>query len=77
MQSAKQIFEELEEVGVFHRTPDPAAIHVSEVWDDISTWWDSPAVAEVVGKFRDTYLLQPSDLVARIGRCVISAGRTT
>lgn len=76
MESAIQIFEELEEVGVFHRTPESAASHVSNVWDDVSAWWDSSRVVGTVGKFRDAYLAQPRDLVGQIRRCVTSVQST-
>ena len=76
MESAMQIFEELEEVGVFHRTPESAASHVSNVWDDVSAWWDSSRVVGTVGKFRDTYLKQPRDLLGQIRRCVTSVQPT-
>ena len=34
----------LVEAGIIHLTPESAAQHLNEVWDDIETWWDSRKV---------------------------------
>lgn len=49
--SAIPYFEKLESVGIFHKTPDSAANKVSEIWDDVPTWWFSPEVQEVREEF--------------------------
>jgi putative transferase (TIGR04331 family) len=36
----------LEKVGIFHKTPQSAAIKVEEIWDDIPKWWNSKEVQE-------------------------------
>ena len=37
-------FDELEEVGIFHKDPISAAELVASVWDDIDSWWNSEQV---------------------------------
>ena len=37
--NAKYDFDLLKSVGIFHDTPESAAIHLTEVWDDIDSWW--------------------------------------
>jgi putative transferase (TIGR04331 family) len=34
----------LVEAGIIHLTPESAAQHLNEVWDDIEAWWDSRKV---------------------------------
>lgn len=37
-------YNRLKEVGIFHESPESAAIKVSEIWDDINSWWDQPEI---------------------------------
>jgi putative transferase (TIGR04331 family) len=48
-------FDELKQVGIFHETPESAAIHVSEVWDDIYSWWKSKPVRNALDQFKSQY----------------------
>lgn len=38
--------DELEQVGIYHRTPQSAAQFVNKNWDDIDTWWSSACVQQ-------------------------------
>ena len=53
--SFNPIFNELEKVGIFHKSPNSAANHINEVWDNIDKWWNSPKVIFVLSKFKDQY----------------------
>ncbi len=53
--SAIPYFEELKHIGVFHETPESAANHVAEVWNDVNEWWNRKKVKEVIGNFKKNY----------------------
>ena len=64
--SAIPYFEDLKRVGIFHETPESAARHVAAVWDDVDAWWSSPAVQEVLVRFKTRYCHLPDDLLDRV-----------
>jgi putative transferase (TIGR04331 family) len=53
--SAEPVFDALEAVGIFHRTPESAAEFINSIWDDIDGWWRSPATLEARKHFTDQY----------------------
>jgi putative transferase (TIGR04331 family) len=53
--SAIPYFEDLKRVGIFHDTPESAALHVATIWDDVETWWNSSEVEEVLLRFKKRY----------------------
>ncbi len=64
--SAIPYFDDLKRVGIFHETPESAARHVSAIWDDVDAWWTSPAVREVLERFKARYCHLPDDLLDRV-----------
>lgn len=64
--SAIPYFEELKRVGIFHETPESAARHVAAIWDNVDAWWASPAVREVLERFKHRYCHLPDDLLDRV-----------
>ncbi len=54
-ESVKPCFERLKDVGVFHETPESAAIHISEIWDNVDNWWTSDSVIKAVNSFCDNF----------------------
>lgn len=50
-ETAKPLFNELIRVGIFHRTPESAAAHVTRVWSDVAGWWGSADLQEVREKY--------------------------
>lgn len=52
---AEQVFQSLQQVGVFHRTPESAAAFINSIWDDVDGWWSSPATLEARKHFTDQY----------------------
>ncbi len=64
--SAIPYFEDLKRVGIFHETSESAAHHVTAIWDDVDAWWTSPAVREVLERFKMRYCHLPEDLLDRV-----------
>ena len=64
--SSKPYFEDLKNVGIFHETPESAASHVSQVWDDIDIWWKSKSVRQALEKFKSHYSNIDCDLIGNI-----------
>jgi putative transferase (TIGR04331 family) len=52
---AERIFDALEAVGVFHRTPESAASFINLIWNDVDGWWNSHATIEARKQFTDQY----------------------
>ncbi len=48
---AQVFFEMLVRVKIFHKTPDSAASHLTEVWDDVPSWWNDPVTQSAVNNF--------------------------
>ena len=53
--SAKPIFNKLEEVGIFHSDSDGLARHISAIWEDVEKWWQSSEVRDARKLFCDSY----------------------
>lgn len=64
--SAIPYFEDLKRVGIFHETPESAARHVAAIWDDVDSWWTSPAIQEVLDSFKMRYCHLQDDRLDRI-----------
>jgi putative transferase (TIGR04331 family) len=64
--SAIPYFEKLKSVGIFHETPESAAIHVAAIWDDVDFWWSSAEVQEVLACFKRHYCYCPDNMLDRI-----------
>ena len=54
-------FELLEEVGIFHKTPESAAKKVNDVWNDIDKWWNGKLIQTARVKFCNAYARTPSN----------------
>ena len=54
-QSAETVFESLEKVGIFHRTPESASSFINSIWDDVDEWWNSQATFDARKQFTDQY----------------------
>ena len=42
-------------MGVFHESPESAAKHIINIWDDVLKWWNSAEVFKAVSQFSDKY----------------------
>ena len=49
------IYEGLRQVGVFHDSPESAADHVNNIWENVSDWWNSQAVKEAVERHNSQF----------------------
>lgn len=52
---AAPYFDLLKDVGIFHETPESAALHVGRVWENIPIWWESAIVQSARKKFCEKY----------------------
>ena len=64
--SAKPYFDDLKKVGIFHETPESAALHVSKVWDNVDGWWKSKPVRKALDQFKSEYCDIDCDLTGNI-----------
>ena len=48
---AQPFFDMLQSAKVFHSTSESAASHLTEVWDDIPSWWNDPVTQLAVDTF--------------------------
>jgi len=69
--SAIPFFEELKRIGVFHETPESAANHVAEVWNDINGWWERNDIREVLNNFKKNYCNMPTNLIETLGNTIM------
>jgi putative transferase (TIGR04331 family) len=63
---AKTYFDLLKSVGIFHETPESAARHVEDVWDNVDVWWDSELVQEARERFCVQYSNTPNNLLKKM-----------
>ena len=49
------VYEELRQVGVFHDSPESAAQHVNNIWENVSDWWNSQAVQAAVERHNSEF----------------------
>lgn len=64
--TAKPFFDELQRVGIFHDSPESAALHVGQIWNDIESWWESSETRTVRDLFVRQYAYRPKDKITRI-----------
>jgi putative transferase (TIGR04331 family) len=63
---AKTYFDLLKSVGIFHETPESAARHIEDVWDNVDVWWDSELVQEARERFCVQYSNTPNNLLKKM-----------
>jgi putative transferase (TIGR04331 family) len=54
-ESAKPHFERLKSAGIFYENPIDAANHISTIWGDVLTWWNSESVQNARSIFCENY----------------------
>jgi putative transferase (TIGR04331 family) len=68
-ESAKPLFEKLKAVRIFHESPESAAYQMTEVWNDVSGWWDNQEVQLAREEFCEHYansIDKPTDFMASL-----------
>jgi putative transferase (TIGR04331 family) len=69
-QSAAPVFGALEQVGVFHRTPESAALFINSIWTDVDGWWNSPPTLKARKQFTDQYARTVSNPVRFLAKAL-------
>jgi len=65
--SAKPYFLLLKSAGIFHDTPESAALHMSKIWNNVSSWWESREVQSAREIFCDRYAhIPPAPMKAMV-----------
>jgi putative transferase (TIGR04331 family) len=59
---AMPYFSILKEAGIFHESPESAANHVHQVWDNIESWWLSVDVQNAKKIFIDQFAAQSNNM---------------
>jgi putative transferase (TIGR04331 family) len=67
-ESAQPFFERLKAVGIFHESPESAALHMASIWNDVSSWWESETVQAVRKEFCDAYAHIPEKPLTVLSR---------
>ncbi len=62
--SVNAIFTELKRVKVFHDSPESAAKHINEIWNNVEEWWESPEVIQVIDRFNQSVNKRNKKLVS-------------
>jgi putative transferase (TIGR04331 family) len=56
-------YAELKGVGIFHDTPESAALHVNMVWSDVDAWWCRVDVQDAVTHFTNEYCRRSKNIL--------------
>jgi putative transferase (TIGR04331 family) len=65
-EEVKPYFDLLHSVGIFHKTPESAAQHMTEVWDDVSSWWESSEVQNAKIEFCKQFSNNSDNLIGNL-----------
>jgi putative transferase (TIGR04331 family) len=68
--SAEPVFDALEQVGIFHRTPESAAAFINSIWNDVDGWWNSPPTLDARKQFTDQYARTVSNPVRFLAKAL-------
>ncbi len=75
LESVVPYFEDLARVGVFHDTPESAANHVSNIWNEVQLWWLDDAVVDAVARFKRHYCGDPGQVLDEVQSALLSVAR--
>ncbi|MFA5774455.1 MAG: LIC12162 family protein [Ilumatobacteraceae bacterium] len=74
-QEALPYFQNLEEVGIFHRSPQSFVDHLSKNWTDVESWWSGKDVQAARKSFCDQYSKKESHPLLYLRKVLRSALR--
>jgi putative transferase (TIGR04331 family) len=60
---AKPYFQKLKDVGIYHESPESAAIFVNSIWGDVRSWWMSENVQLAKDQFCNEFALCNDTLI--------------
>jgi len=69
---AVSYFRALEEVGIFHKLPESAALKVNKVWNSVSEWWGEKKVQKVRQEFCDYFAKKNDNMIIELKKFFIS-----
>ena len=72
VESAVPHYELLREAGIFQDSPEHAATKISEIWNDIPSWWFSDHVQQARASFCRQYSRQTRNPAAQLARLLKS-----
>ena len=65
-ETATPVFESLIEAEILHYSPISAANKLSNIWNDVDSWWSSEPITIARKGFCNSYNQSPPDLVSRV-----------
>jgi len=68
--SAEAVFDALEQVGIFHRTPESAASFINSIWGDVDGWWNSQPTLDARKQFTNQYARTVSNPVRFLAKAL-------
>jgi len=67
---AQPYFDELRRVGIFHETPQSAALHVTRIWNGIDAWWRNLETRAARDRFVRQFAYCPEDKIDRLKNAI-------
>jgi putative transferase (TIGR04331 family) len=74
-ESAWPYFQQLEEAGILHHTPESAAMQMELVWDDLARWWNAPKTQSARLKFCQNYVNTEGSVLERYSKILSEKAR--
>ncbi len=71
------VYQTLLDVGIIHLTPESAAMHVNQIWDDVSAWWRSDAVQTARQTFCQVFARVSASPARDLKHILLSCKETT
>jgi len=65
-EEVKPYFDLLESVGIFHKTPESAAIQVDKIWNNVGQWWYEKKTQAAVNDFCHVFSRQLNSPLEKI-----------
>ena len=54
-EEARELFDKLKEVGIYHDSPFSASTHIKKIWDEVDLWWNRADVVSARNDFTEKY----------------------
>ena len=65
------IFLQLENVGIFHKTPKSAAKHINDIWDNIDQWWLESETIKAKQSYCQNFANNPKHTIQKISQALM------
>ena len=70
-EEVRPYFDLLESVGIFHKTPESAAIQVEKIWNNIEQWWHDEKTQVAVNDFCHLFARQLDNSVNEMKKVLL------